>query len=67
MAQCGSGNALPAFEIRRNRVSDVLKSVSPFQFHMAGRACRRERGACKIVSLISSSIPGVPHGKPTIK
>ncbi|CAB3793764.1 hypothetical protein LMG28614_03758 [Paraburkholderia ultramafica] len=70
MAQCGSGNALPVFEIRKNVVSDVPNSVpnsvvkcgSPFR--VADHACRPDCGACCIAPSISSPIPGMPHGKP---
>jgi uncharacterized protein len=74
MAQCGSGNALPVFELRKNVVMDgfqrmsqsmpdrVTKRASPFD--SAGHACRPDCGACCIAPSISSPIPGMPEGKP---
>jgi hypothetical protein len=78
MAQCGSGNALPVFEFRKNVVSDGFQGgsrgvqesmpnrmperVSPFD--LADHACRPDCGACCIAPSISSPIPGMPHGKP---
>jgi uncharacterized protein len=74
MAQCGSGNALPVFEFRKNVVSEVSKDESAsvpsgvvkreFEFRSADHACRPDCGACCIAPSISSPIPGMPHGKP---
>jgi uncharacterized protein len=74
MAQCGSGNALPVFEFRKNVVNEVAGSLSgsapnsvakhEFEFPAADHACRPDCGACCIAPSISSPIPGMPHGKP---